>query len=155
MLKGEKGITMIALVITVILLCLLASITISFSIGEEGVFTKSRRINYLDDISELQKELSEKEVLARANGQDNNTIKKELEEYLNNWLNSNNILSISIFSLFINSCISLFISNTDNGSIKTVEPAFETSCIKPLTKERYSSFTGITKRSLRIVIIGS
>ena len=89
MLKGEKGITMLALVITVILLCLLASITISFSIGEEGVFTKSRRINYLDDISELQKELSEKEVLARANGQDNNTIKKELEEYLNNWLNSN------------------------------------------------------------------
>ena len=73
----------------------------------------------------------------------------------NNWLNSNNILSISIFSLFNNSCISLFISNTASGSIKTVEPAFETSCIKPLTEERYSSFMGITKRSLRIVMIGS
>lgn len=103
MLKGEKGITMLALVITVILLCLLASITISFSIGEEGVFTKSRRINYLDDISELQKELSEKEVLARANGQDNNTIKKELEEYLNNWLNSNEDYKDYKFEIKLNS----------------------------------------------------
>lgn len=121
MLKGEKGITMIALVITVILLCLLASITISFSIGEEGVFTKSRRINYLDDISELQKELSEKEVLARANGQDNNTIKKELEEYLNNWLNSNEDYKDYKFEIKLNSEEDTFVLTYIDGATEEEE----------------------------------
>lgn len=121
MLKGEKGITMIALVITVILLCLLASITISFSIGEEGVFTKSRRINYLDDISELQKELSEKEVLARANGQDNNTIKKELEEYLNNWLNSNEDYKGYKFEIKLNSEEDTFVLTYIDGATEEEE----------------------------------
>lgn len=121
MLKGEKGITMIALVITVILLCLLASITISFSIGEEGVFTKSRRINYLDDISELQKELSEKEVLARANGQDNNTIKKELEEYLNNWLNSNEDYKDYKFEIKLNNEEDTFVLTYIDGATEEEE----------------------------------
>ena len=44
MLKNEKGITMLALVITVILVCLLAAVTISFSLGEDGVFSKSRKL---------------------------------------------------------------------------------------------------------------
>lgn len=121
MLKGEKGITMLALVITVILLCLLASITISFSIGEEGVFTKSRRINYLDDISELQKELNEKEVLARANGQDNNTIKKELEEYLNNWLNSNEDYKDYKFEIELNSEEDTFVLTYIDGATEEEE----------------------------------
>ena len=121
MLKGEKGITMLALVITVILLCLLASITISFSIGEEGVFTKSRRINYLDDISELQKELSEKEVLARANGQDNNTIKKELEEYLNNWLNSNEDYKDYKFEIKLKNEVYTFVINYIDGATEEEE----------------------------------
>lgn len=121
MLKGEKGITMLALVITVILLCLLASITISFSIGEEGVFTKSRRINYLDDISELQKELNEKEVLARANGQDNNTIKKELEEYLNNWLNSNEDYKDYKFEIKLNSEEDTFVLTYIDGATEEEE----------------------------------
>ena len=121
MLKGEKGITMLALVITVILLCLLASITISFSIGEEGVFTKSRRINYLDDISELQKELSEKEVLARANGQDNNTIKKELEEYLNNWLNSNEDYKDYKFEIKLNNEEDTFVLTYIDGATEEEE----------------------------------
>lgn len=121
MLKGEKGITMLALVITVILLCLLASITISFSIGEEGVFTKSRRINYLDDISELQKELNEKEVLARANGQDNNTIKKELEEYLNNWLNSNEDYKDYKFEIKLNNEEDTFVLTYIDGATEEEE----------------------------------
>ena len=121
MLKGEKGITMLALVITVILLCLLASITISFSIGEEGVFTKSRRINYLDDISELQKELSEKEVLARANGQDNNKIKKELEEYLNNWLNSNEDYKDYKFEIKLNNEEDTFVLTYIDGATEEEE----------------------------------
>ena len=112
---------MLALVITVILLCLLASITISFSIGEEGVFTKSRRINYLDDISELQKELSEKEVLARANGQDNNTIKKELEEYLNNWLNSNEDYKDYKFEIKLNNEEDTFVLTYIDGATEEEE----------------------------------
>lgn len=38
MLKGQKGITLVALVITIIVLLILASVTISLTIGERGIF---------------------------------------------------------------------------------------------------------------------
>ena len=38
MLKGQKGITLIALVITIIVLLILAGVTISLTIGERGIF---------------------------------------------------------------------------------------------------------------------
>ncbi len=37
--KGEKGITLIALVITIIVLLILAAVTINLTIGERGIFT--------------------------------------------------------------------------------------------------------------------
>ena len=65
------------------------------------------------------------------------------------------IFSISIFSLIFNVLISLFISKIEVGSINTVEPEDEISWTSPETWLLYSSFTGITKRLSRIVIIGS
>ncbi len=38
MLKGQKGITLIALVITIIILLILAGVTISLTLGENGLF---------------------------------------------------------------------------------------------------------------------
>ena len=42
MLKAEKGITLVALVITIIVLLILAAVSISMIGGQEGIFTKSK-----------------------------------------------------------------------------------------------------------------
>lgn len=42
MLKGQKGITLVALVITIIVLLILASVTISLTLGENGLFQTAK-----------------------------------------------------------------------------------------------------------------
>ena len=42
MLKGQKGITLVALVITIIVLIILAGISISMVIGQNGLFNKAK-----------------------------------------------------------------------------------------------------------------
>ena len=42
MLKGQKGITLVALVITIIVLLILASVTISLTLGENGIFQTAK-----------------------------------------------------------------------------------------------------------------
>lgn len=42
MLKGQKGITLVALVITIIVLLILASVTISLTLGENGLFKTAK-----------------------------------------------------------------------------------------------------------------
>lgn len=41
MLKGQKGITLVALVITIIVLLILAGITISLTIGQDGILKRA------------------------------------------------------------------------------------------------------------------
>jgi len=43
MLKGQKGITLVALVITIIVLLILAGVTISLTLGNEGIFTTAQK----------------------------------------------------------------------------------------------------------------
>lgn len=42
MLKQQKGITLVALVITVIVMLILAGVAISLTIGDNGIFKKSK-----------------------------------------------------------------------------------------------------------------
>ena len=42
-LKNTKGITLVALIITVIILLILAGVTISLVIGDNGLITKSKQ----------------------------------------------------------------------------------------------------------------
>ena len=55
----EKGITLIALVITIIVLLILAGITISLTIGNQGVITRAQQAskNYKDAETKEQTEL--------------------------------------------------------------------------------------------------
>ncbi len=48
MLKGQKGITLVALVITIVVLIILAGISISMVLGQNGLFNKAKqgRENY-------------------------------------------------------------------------------------------------------------
>ena len=43
MLKGQKGITLVALVITIIVLLILAGVTISLTLGENGLLQRSEQ----------------------------------------------------------------------------------------------------------------
>lgn len=42
MFKGQKGITLVALVITIIVLLILAGVTISLTLGDNGIFTTAQ-----------------------------------------------------------------------------------------------------------------
>lgn len=43
MFKGQKGITLVALVITIIVLLILAGVTISLTLGDEGIFKTAEK----------------------------------------------------------------------------------------------------------------
>ena len=42
MLKGQKGITLVALVITIIVLLILAGVSISIALQDNGIFSQSK-----------------------------------------------------------------------------------------------------------------
>ena len=55
-LKNEKAITLVALVVTIIVLLILAGVAISLSIGENGIFKRA------ENVVDIHKEASENEV---------------------------------------------------------------------------------------------
>ena len=62
MLKKQKGITLIALVVTIVVLLILAGVTISLLLDENGIITKSKdartetRISQIEDEVEMWKQ---------------------------------------------------------------------------------------------------
>ena len=60
MLKGQKGITLVALVVTIIVLIILAGVSIALVLGDNGIITKARdgRTNYLLAANEEDAQLS-------------------------------------------------------------------------------------------------
>lgn len=60
MLKGQKGITLVALVITIIVLLILAGITISLVIGDNGLLNKATGAgqNYVNAANQERNELN-------------------------------------------------------------------------------------------------
>ena len=60
MLKGQKGITLVALVITIIVLLILAGITISLTLGQDGILKRAEEAgqNYVDAAEDERKDLN-------------------------------------------------------------------------------------------------
>lgn len=54
MLKGQKGITLIALVVTIIVLIILAGVSISIMFGQYGIVTRAKEASNMQ--SNAQKE---------------------------------------------------------------------------------------------------
>ena len=44
-LKGEKGITLISLVVTIVVILILSTVTMNMTLGEEGLLKKSKEIH--------------------------------------------------------------------------------------------------------------
>ena len=55
--KKTKGITLIALVITIIVLLILAGITISALSGDNGILTNASKAKYATELSQFKEEL--------------------------------------------------------------------------------------------------
>ena len=53
MMKNRKGITLTALVVTIILMLLIAAIAITLSVGENGLFSKAKSTSYNQAVGEL------------------------------------------------------------------------------------------------------
>lgn len=50
MLKGQKGITLVALIVTIVVLIILAGVTLTIALGSNGIFIKARNAaNYYDN----------------------------------------------------------------------------------------------------------
>lgn len=73
MLKEQKGITLVALVITIIVLLILAGITISLVLGENGILNKASGAgkNYVNAANDERKTLN------------------DVDEYMNNAVHGN------------------------------------------------------------------
>ena len=56
MFKKESGITLVALVVTIIVLLILAGVAISLTIGENGIFTRAQNATKKWDEAEGQEE---------------------------------------------------------------------------------------------------
>ena len=56
-LKNQRGITLIALVVTIIVLIVLAGIAISMTVGENGIFTKAREAKRLQITAEAKEKI--------------------------------------------------------------------------------------------------
>ena len=63
MLKQQKGITLVSLVITIVVLIILAGVAISLTLGDNGIFNKATggRDNYMLAANEEQAELANAE----------------------------------------------------------------------------------------------
>ncbi len=55
--RREKGITLVALVITIVVLIILAGIAISMTVGENGIFTKAREAKRLQITAEAKEKI--------------------------------------------------------------------------------------------------
>ena len=68
MLKGQKGITLVALVITIIVLLILAGITISLTLGQDGILKKAEEAgkNYQQAAKSENQQLQDLDATANA-----------------------------------------------------------------------------------------
>lgn len=68
MLKGQKGITLVALVITIIVLLILAGITISLTLGQDGILKRAEEAgeNYTNAATYENTQLKELDNTANA-----------------------------------------------------------------------------------------
>ena len=71
-MKDKKGITIISLVITIIIMLLLATIVVNITINENGIIKKAEKANYNQAVSEMYERLNENITYMEMKGRINN-----------------------------------------------------------------------------------
>ena len=76
-LESQKGITLVALVVTIIGLIILAGIAISMTVGENGIFTKAKEAKRLQITAEAKEKIGTEILAAQVEAIERN---EELEQ---------------------------------------------------------------------------
>ena len=56
-MKNQKGITLISLVITIVVLIILAGVAINMTLGENGIFTKAQEAKKMQEIATAKEQI--------------------------------------------------------------------------------------------------
>ena len=80
-LKRSKGITLIALVVTIIVLIILAGISINLILGDNGIITKAQEARQLQEKAEIKSGI-QLEIVAKEIGNKGSITQSEIEEIL-------------------------------------------------------------------------
>ena len=67
MLRGQKGITLVALVVTIIVLIILAGISVSLLVGDNGLITRAKEAKNVQQNAEANEATSYNEALTEIN----------------------------------------------------------------------------------------
>lgn len=86
--KENKGITLIALIITIIVLLILAAVSIAILIGENGVLTKANTAKEQTEIADTIERARVDILGAQAENKSGNITKKQFVEILNDYFNN-------------------------------------------------------------------
>ena len=81
--KDEKGITLVALVITIVILIILATIAINFIFGNNGLITRTNEAKERTEVANEKEIISLAQISVKINNVDEQFIQKELEEEIN------------------------------------------------------------------------
>ena len=61
-LQSKKGITLIALVITIIVMLILAGVSLNATIGENGIMAQAKNVTYMQSVAALEEFMQEQYV---------------------------------------------------------------------------------------------
>ena len=53
-MRNERGITLIALVVTIVVLLILAGVTITYALGNNGLFTNAQQAEYYAELGNIR-----------------------------------------------------------------------------------------------------
>ncbi len=88
-LDSKKGITLIALVITIIVMLILAGVSLNATIGENGILSQAKNATYMQSCSALSDFLNEKYIDAELDNivstNDDGTVKSAVEKLCDNY----------------------------------------------------------------------
>ncbi len=152
-MEKKNGITLIALVITIILLLILAGVVLNLTLGEHGILKKAQQAGEQYKISEILEklELEKVDLYARMNGQTPN-----VQEYVNHLINKGIITSADVEDIDNNTKNIVvegyvFTVVEENGNIKITYQG------KPDNKPRIASLqvTGTTINSISVKVVAS
>ena len=124
-LKNEKGITLVALVITIIVLLILAGVTLNLLIGENGIFAKANVAKEKTN----KKTATEKINLKITNLQVNNYAEKQqmptLQDLADNFCDDNEIQYVDLASQKVGSLNKIEVGNNNSIFTKLKEYPYE------------------------------
>lgn len=108
MLKNKKGITLVALVITIVILIILATITINFAFGKNGLIEKAQQAKELEEKTTLEEQENLNnitEYMYELIGYDilkQDELEKTIDEIIKNQTQENYVIGIDVYGKLVN-----------------------------------------------------